>query len=107
MPRNKVINRRNITSLKQRSLSVSDAAVAMLQNLAAQLNVSQGSMFDTALLEFSRRDPAEIAQLLHLHGHLTDEEFVVVAELAAKGGPPSGDDREDSGMGGEMSPEGV
>lgn len=103
MPRNKVINRRNIPSLKQRSLSVSDPAVAMVKNLAEQLHVSQGSMFDTALLEFGRRDPAEIAQLLHLHGHLTDEEFVVVAELAEQVVPEPGGSEIGTGA---TSPEG-
>lgn len=84
MPRNPVVNRRNITSLKQRSLSVSDDAVDALKAIATALHVSQGSVFDTALRVLARHDPTEIAQLLHLHGHLTDEEFAVVAQLAAK-----------------------
>lgn len=105
MPRNKVINRRNVPSLKQRSLSVSDPAVALLKNLAEQLHVSQGSMFDTALLELARRDPAEIVQLLHLHGHLTDEEFAIVAELAEHVEAVPKQDGSESGTG-ATAPEG-
>lgn len=90
MPRNPVVNRRNVTTLKQRSLSVSDSAVDALQEIAKKLHVSQGSVFDTALKKFAQLPLDQIAQLLHLHGHLTDDEFAVVAALAAKAAPDSG-----------------
>lgn len=106
MPRNPVINRRNITNLKQRSLSASDPAVELVQNIAKQLHVSQGSMVDTALREFGRRSPIEIAELLHLHGHLTDEEFAVVAKLAVSAGPEP-DTPEQANTGGASPPEGI
>jgi hypothetical protein len=108
MPRNKVVNRRNITGLRQRSLSASDTAVQLVQNLAAQLNVSQGSVIDTALLDFARRSPADVAELLHLYGHLTDEEFAVVAKLAGRTDPtdPADSGAAADGPTGEDSPPG-
>jgi hypothetical protein len=86
VPRNPVVNRRNVTPLKQRSLSISDAAGDALTGLAKALHVSQGSLADTALRHLASLGPQQVAELLHLHGHLTDDEYAVVARFAATAG---------------------
>lgn len=96
MPRNPVINRKNIPTLRQRSMSATDAAMADLAALARRLHVSQGSLVDAALRHLASFDMPRVAELLHLYGHLTDEEFAEVAKLAAAptGGKPGEHDND-------------
>lgn len=88
MPRNPVVNRRNVTGLRQRSLSATDDAIAGLTDLAKGLHVSQGSLVDIALRHLTTLTLVEVADLLHLHGHLTDDEYAVVAAIIR--GEPDG-----------------
>lgn len=85
MPSYRVINRRNISPLVRKTLLVSDEAVGRINDIGAELHVSQGSLVDTALRHLVARPPAEIAELLRAHGHLTDEEFDYVMARAKKG----------------------
>jgi len=78
MPRNRVINRRNVHPLEQRSLSVTDEAVQEIKAMARRLEVSQGSLVDVALRELSARSDRQVAELLWRHKHLTDDEYEYV-----------------------------
>lgn len=80
MPRHRVINRRNAVPLVRRSLSLTPEALVAATQLAAQLGVSQGSIIDTALREFTARSPSAVIEALSRHGHLTPTERAVVEE---------------------------
>lgn len=83
MPRNPVVNRRNLESpLRQRSLEISDEARAQLRGTAAKLSVSQGSLVDTAVRELMALPLETIAGLLYDHGHLDGTAFAYVTRLA-------------------------
>lgn len=75
MPRNTVINRRNISNLNRHSLLVSDEAVHAIGQVAKDLSVSQGSLIDTALRYFSKLPQADILKLLGQYDHLTEAEL--------------------------------
>ena len=83
MPSYTVINRRNISPHVRKTLLASDEAVEHIEVIGAELHVSQGSLADTALRQPAAMPPAQIAELLRSHGHLTDEEFDYVM------GPPT------------------
>jgi hypothetical protein len=88
MPSHPVINRRNLSPLVRKTVLVSEAALERINDIGAELHVSQGSLVDTALYELAARPPEEIAKLLRAHGHLTDEEYAYVTgrRRAAKKG---------------------
>ncbi len=85
MPTYPVINRRNISPLVRKTLLVSGEAMERINDIGAAIHVSQGSLVDTALRHLGALAPAEIAELLRSHGHLTDEEFDYVMARAKKG----------------------
>jgi uncharacterized protein (UPF0371 family) len=74
MPRHPVVNRRNAKPLTRRSISASAEAFESVAQIAADLQVSDGSLIDTALREFIGRPHAEILDALAKHGHLTTDE---------------------------------
>lgn len=75
MPRNTVINRRNIGgSLKSKSMFVSEQAVIEINKLAERLMVSQGSLTDTALRYLATLPEAQVIKLMCKFEHLTQEE---------------------------------
>jgi hypothetical protein len=86
MPRHSVVNRRNISDFTRRSVSVTDEAMAAVTALAEALHVSQGSVADVAFRHLSTLTAAEVTDLLHLHGHLTDKEYTVVVAIINDGG---------------------
>ena len=86
MPSYPVINRRNISPLVRKTLLVSDEALARINDIGADMHVTQGSLADTALRHLSALSPAEIAKLLRAHGHLTDEEYDYVMNRPEKKG---------------------
>jgi hypothetical protein len=77
-PRNPVINRRNVPTLRQHSLAATPDAVEALKKMAAHLHVSQGSLVDLALRELTAHTPLEVARLLRSRGGLTDAEYDAV-----------------------------
>ncbi len=75
MPRNRVINRRNLPGTsRRRTLWVSDEAMAALAAMAKQLEVSQGSLLEVAIGELTALPPAEVVTSLRRHKQLTDDE---------------------------------
>lgn len=85
MPRHPVINRRNISSLARKTLLVSEKALERVNDIGARLQVSQGSLVDSALGQLAEMPPEDIAELLRSYGHLTAEEYAVVIGKAEKG----------------------
>jgi hypothetical protein len=85
MPRHPVINRRNISSLVRKTLLVSEEALERVSDIGARLQVSQGSLVDSALRQLAEMPPEDIAELLRSYGHLTAEEYAVVIGKAEKG----------------------
>jgi hypothetical protein len=84
MPRNTVINRRNISNLKRHTLLVSGEAVQSISEVAESLSVSQGSLIDTALSYFSKLPVETILDLLYKHEHLTEAELKYIKERLEK-----------------------
>lgn len=79
MPRYRVINRRSsLDPLVRKTVVVSDAALERINQIGAEMQVSQGSLVDTALRHLATMDNDGIAKLLRLHGHLTDNEYAYV-----------------------------
>ena len=78
MPRNPVINRRNVHPLKLRSLAVSDEAMTAVRGLAGKLHVSQGSLVDTALRMLAGLPAEQVVELLRQHKHLGEDEYEYV-----------------------------
>jgi hypothetical protein len=85
MPRHPVINRRNISSLVRKTLLVSEEALERVNDIGARLQVSQGSLVDSALRQLAEMPPEDITELLRSYGHLTAEEYAVVIGKAEKG----------------------
>lgn len=88
MPRNKIVNRRNVTDLKRRTVSISDDAHDAIRTLAAKLHVSQGSLMDAALREFAHLQADDIVAHLARYGHLTPDEAGVVYDQVDKDKTP-------------------
>ena len=84
MPRNPIVNRRNLSDLKRRTVSISDDAHNSVKDLAAKLHVSQGSLMDAALRELARMPDDMVVQLLIDHGHLTAAEADAVSDNVDK-----------------------
>ena len=80
MPRHPVVNRRNLTPFVRKLVSVTDEAYDQVTQLAAALEVSTGSIVDTALRQLAGTDPEEVLELMRAHGHLTDAEYAYVRE---------------------------
>lgn len=78
MPRSKVINRRNVRPLVQWTTSATKDAVGQLRDRAALLNVSQGSLVDTAVRELLRHSPEKIADIMRTYKHLSEDEHDAV-----------------------------
>lgn len=88
MPRNPVINRRNVRPMRQWTAAASPEAITEVRRVADLLNVSQASLVDTALQQLVTLAPAQIAAALVEHGHLTaDEHTEVLARLQDKQHP--------------------
>jgi hypothetical protein len=85
--RNPVINRRNVTPLKRRTVYASDTAMTAIADLAKHLQVSQGSLVDTALHALASHSDRDVIDFLAKHGHLTPAEQTAV--LAAVGLDPN------------------
>ena len=82
MPRHRVVNRRNLNSpLVRKTLWVSLGALEAVDELAACLHVSQGSLVDTALAHIAGMKATEVVEMLRAHGHLTDTEYAHVKEI--------------------------
>lgn len=80
MPRHPVVNRRNLSPFVRKLVSVTEEAYDQAAQLAAALEVSTGSIVDTALRQLAGTDPEEVLELLRAHGHLTDAEYAYVRE---------------------------
>jgi hypothetical protein len=85
MPRHPVVNGRNLSPFVRKLVSVTEEAYDQAAQLAAALEVSTGSIVDTALRQLAGTDPGEVLELLRAHGHLTDAEYAYVRERAASG----------------------
>ncbi len=84
MPRNPVVNRRNVSDLRRRTVSVSDQAHDQIKALATKLHVSQGSLIDTAMRELARQPAEVIIDRMVGYGHLTAAERDIVDDKATK-----------------------
>lgn len=84
MPRNRVINRRNVNPLVMRSIAVSDEGMDEVRDLAARLEVSLGSVVDTAMRTLVMLPPERVVELMRQHKHLSDDEYAYVRQLLAK-----------------------
>jgi hypothetical protein len=90
MPRHPVVNRRNLSPFVQKFISVTEEGYAAATQLAALLEVSTGSVVDTALRQLAGTAPEEILEQLREAGHLTPEEYDYVrGRLAAKAPKPT------------------
>ena len=87
MPRYRVINRRStLDPLVRKTVVVSEAALERINEIGAQMEVSQGSLVDTALRLLATLPRDEVARLLREYGHLSDEEYAhVMGERPRKG----------------------
>lgn len=74
MPRHPVVNRHS-RPLARHDLYASDEAVGLLGKLARHLQVSKGSLVDTALRLLASLPEAEVVELLRAHKHLDDEAY--------------------------------
>lgn len=75
MPSYSVINSRNISTLVRKTVLVSEEAFRRINEIGAEMHVTQGSLIDTALRRLAALPPGEIAKLLRADGHLTDQEY--------------------------------
>jgi hypothetical protein len=81
MPRNPVINRNNADPLKPRKIAVTDDAMTALQDTAALLHVSQGSVVDAMIREAAAMPPEHLANVLLKHELLTPAEYRAVMRV--------------------------
>lgn len=86
MPRHPVVNRRNLSPFVRKLVSVTEEAYDEATHLAAALEVSTGSIVDTALRQLAGTDPEGVLELMRAHGHLTDAEYTYVRERRARSG---------------------
>ncbi|MGH2690621.1 MAG: hypothetical protein ACRDKW_17705 [Actinomycetota bacterium] len=86
MPRHPVVNRRNISPLVRKFISVTEEGYAQAAQLASELEVSTGSVVDTALRQLAGMDADQVLELLRIHGHLTEAEYAYVAGRRAATG---------------------
>lgn len=85
MPKHKTVNRREVDSiLIKKNLFVSETAVEEINVLSAALQVTQGSITDSALRYFGTLDQAQVIELLRDYGHLTDGEYKYVLNHVQK-----------------------
>lgn len=85
MPRHPVINRRNVSPLVRKTVVVSEEAIERINEIGAELRVSQGSLVDSALRQLAGMALSDITELLRSYGHLTAEEYAVVTGETEKG----------------------
>jgi hypothetical protein len=86
VPRYRVINRRSVLDpLVRKTVVVSEAALERINEIGAGMEVSQGSLVDTALRHLATLSRAEIAELLRSYGHLSDDEYSYVMGDRRKG----------------------
>lgn len=89
MPRNTVVNRRNVDSpFVRRTMQATGGALDAVATIAGALSVSKASIVDTALRHLAAMDHGAIVELLRHHGHLTDDEFAFVSGLVRPSGDP-------------------
>lgn len=84
MPRNRVINRKNVNPLVTRSIAVSDEAMDGVRAVAALLEVSQGSVVDTAVRALVKLPPERVVELMRQQKHLSDDEYAYVRQRLAE-----------------------
>lgn len=85
MPKHKTVNRREVDSiLIKKNLFVSETAVEEINVLSAALQVTQGSITDSALRYFGTLPQAQVIELLRDYGHLTDGEYKYVLSHVQK-----------------------
>lgn len=82
MPRNKVINRKTVHPLRQRSVPLSDEGYDQIKEMAAALEVSVGSLVDTAIRHLAGTSPARVVDLMRRYKHLNEAEHDYVFRLA-------------------------
>lgn len=86
MPRNTVVNRRNVDSpFVRRTLLATQMALDGVGDLASVLSVSKASLVDTALRHLAAMDGDAIVELLYAHGHLTEDEYAYVVRQVQVG----------------------
>lgn len=82
MPTNSVVNRRSVDSpFIRRTIHASSGALEAVGRVAAALSVSKASIIDSALWHVTSMESTAIAELLRHHGHLTEDEYRLVAAL--------------------------
>jgi hypothetical protein len=87
VPRYRVINRRStLDPLVRKTVVVSEAALDRINEIGARMEVSQGSLVDTALRLLATKPVDEIAELLRLYGHLSDDEYAYVTGVRPQKG---------------------
>lgn len=80
MPRNPVVNRRNVDSpFVRRTMQATGGALDAVAAIARTLSVSKASIVDTAIRHLAGLEQGDIVDLLRHHGHLTDDEYAFVA----------------------------
>jgi len=81
------INRRNVGSnLIRKTLLVSDEAVERASKMAKTLQVSQGSLIDSAIKHFTNLPEDEVIGLMLKYEQLTSEEAKYILKLAGEKG---------------------
>lgn len=85
MPRNTVVNRRNVDSpFVRRTLLATQIALDGVRELASLLSVSKASLVDTALRHLTAMDGVAVVELLYAHGHLSEDEYAFVVRQAGQ-----------------------
>jgi len=81
VPRNRVVNRRNVPgTARRRTVWLSDEGMATLAGLGKQLEVTQGSLLEVAIRELAALPQRQAVGLLHSHKQLTDDETKYVLD---------------------------
>ena len=106
MPRHPVVNRRNVAPLVRKPVSVTEDGYARAAALAAELEVSIGSLVDTALRELAGTDPDRVLERMRAHGHLSDDEYAYIRgrRPATTVRPPAARSKGPKASGGAASP---
>lgn len=92
MPRNQIINRKNLHPMAVWKTPATSESIAQMRLTAAAMHVSIGSLVSTAFGELLKNSPEQIAHLMRQHGQLDKEELAAV--LAVLAGPKPGKDKD-------------
>ncbi|MFC0429969.1 hypothetical protein [Kutzneria buriramensis] len=93
MPRNPVINRKNLHPMTVWKTPATSESIAQMRLTAAAMNVSIGSLVSTAFGELLKNSPEQIAHLMRQHGQLNDEELAAVLAVLAGAKPDQDKDK--------------